>query len=115
VYTQKNKKKQMSLFYLFFVCTQKTVYTKKQCTQKKQNKQNKTICSFSPHPIMSFAFSLLETSNMGQIIVLQLPMSLIQALSGGAGSITPLSFFPLVLDLRGGPLSSSLALGDGRR
>ncbi len=67
------------LFFLFFfVYTKKNiVHTKKQCTQKKQNKQNKTICSFSPHPIISFAISILETSNMAQILVLQLPMSLI--------------------------------------
>ncbi len=92
------------MFFFVFFCVHKknSVHTKKQCTQKKQNKQNKTMCSFSPHPIISFAISLLETSNMAQIIVPQLPMSLIQALSGGVGSISPLSFFPLVVDSRGG-------------
>jgi hypothetical protein len=90
--------------YIFFLCTQKkTVYTQKNSVHKKnQNKQNKTIRSFSPHPIISFAISLLKTSSMGQIIVSQLPMSLIQASSGGAGSISPLSFFPLVVNSRGG-------------
>jgi hypothetical protein len=99
-------------FFCFFCVHKKnSVHKKKQCTQNKQNKQNKTICSFSPHPVISFVISLLETSNMAQIIVPQLPMSLIQALSGGAGSISPLSFFPLVVDLRGGGVVVVVGIG----
>ncbi len=104
MYTKNKKIKQIYVCFFCFFCVheKKQCTQKKKCTQKKQNKQNKTICSFSPHPIISFAISLLETSNMAQIIVPQLPMSLIQASSGEAGSISPLSFFPLVVDLRGG-------------
>jgi hypothetical protein len=113
---KKQNKTNVRLFiFVFFVYTKKTVNTKKTVYTKKQNKQNKTISLFSPHPIISFAISLLETSHMAQIIVPQLPMILIQALSGRAGSISPLSFFPLVNDSRGGASLSSLALGDGRQ
>ncbi len=115
--THKKQNKTNTFVCFCFSCVhkKKQCTQKKQYTQKKQNKQNKTICSFFQHPIISSAISLLETSNMAQMIVPQLPMSLIQASSGKAGSISPLSFFALVVDLRGGVLSSSSASGDGRQ